>query len=294
MSAHRFTDAQIAQYREQGFVIAPALFDADEVVAAHRTIDQITDRAIAAGDWADVLELEPGTEHTQPIARRIYNPFNAHDTFRNMALDDRVLDRLEQLLGPDLHFHHSKLNMKPARVGSVVEWHQDLSYFPHTNDDLLAALIYLDDTTIANGCLQVMPGRHKAFLNHTTADGLFAGMITEDLSDGRYGTPVPCEAPAGSVIFMHCLTPHSSLPNTSDTHRRTLIFEYRAADAFPIYFDQKMTVKNESHACQVRGKPATTARFGTVPPLIPRFPGMVTSLYDLQQQTRKRADMQRT
>ena len=121
MAAHRFTEAEIARYHEQGFVVAPAVFDADRVAQAHRTIDAITERAIASGDWTDVLELEPDTEHTQPVARRIYNPFNAHDTFRDMALDDRVLDRVEQLLGPDIHFHHSKLNMKPARVGSLVE-----------------------------------------------------------------------------------------------------------------------------------------------------------------------------
>ena len=63
-------------------------------------------------------------------------------------------------------------------------------------------------------------------------------MITETVDDGRFGNPVPLEAPAGSVIFMHCVTPHSSKPNRSENPRRTLIYEYRAADAFPIYFGQ--------------------------------------------------------
>ena len=57
-----------------------------------------------------------------------------------------------------------------------------------------------------------------------TPDGRFAGMITEDLESGQFGKPVSLEAPAGSAIFMHCITPHSSHPNRSDKPRRTLIY----------------------------------------------------------------------
>ena len=56
--------------------------------------------------------------------------------------------------------------MKPSRVGSAVEWHQDLAYFPHTNPDLVNTLIYLDDATEENGCLQVLPRQHDRFFDH--------------------------------------------------------------------------------------------------------------------------------
>jgi ectoine hydroxylase-related dioxygenase (phytanoyl-CoA dioxygenase family) len=203
-----------------------------------------------------------------------------------MATDARILDRVEQLIGSDLFIQHSKLNMKPAKVGSVVEWHQDLTYFPHTNDDLVTMLIYLDDANVNNGCLQVLPQKHHAYLNHCNVDGSFAGMVTDPIEE----EPISLEAPAGSVILMHCLTPHCSLPNRSDRARRTLIFEYRAADSFPLYMGP-MTGRNEEHAVLVRGKLAPFARLGSINPLIPHFAGKVTSLYDLQNRTKSRGDL---
>ena len=53
--------------------------------------------------------------------------------------------------------------MKPAKVGSAVEWHQDMAYFPHTNDDLVTTLVYLDDATEENGCLRCSATSHHYF-----------------------------------------------------------------------------------------------------------------------------------
>lgn len=278
------TPQQIDHYRTEGYFVAERLLDAADLQRVEACIDELVDAALASSDYSEVMELEPQGDGERPAVRRVYNPFAQHDTFRDLACSDRILDRVAQLIGDDIAIQHSKLNMKPARVGSVVEWHQDLSYFPHTNDSLVTLLIYLDDATRANGCLQVLPRRHDRFMKHMHDDGTFAGMITEPMNE----EPVSLEAPAGSVIFMHCMTPHSSLPNTSDHARRTLIFEYRAADAYPIYMGE-MTLRNEAHAVMLRGEPAPFARLGKVQPLIPRFPGMVSSLYDLQAKSRAAA-----
>lgn len=287
MSSTLLTEDQIRQYREQGYVVDPETIDAGTLTEVDRTIRDLTSRALEQEDYSDILELEPDTSDGQPVARRIYNPFVQDEVFERLGRDDRILDRIEQLIGPDINMQHSKLNMKPADVGSVVEWHQDLTYFPHTNDDLVSTLVYLDDATEENGCLQVLPGQHTGYLDHTTEDGAFAGMVTENLSNGRRGKAVTLPAPAGSVIFMHCLTPHSSLPNTSKSARRTIIFEYRAADSFPLYYGE-MVNRNEKFAAWIRGKPATHARSGKLTPYIPNFPGMVSSLYDLQAKTKAR------
>jgi hypothetical protein len=174
--------------------------------------------------------------------------------------------------------------MKPAKVGSVVEWHQDLAYFPHTNVDLVTTLIYLDEATEENGCLQVLPRHHHHFFEHSDAEGKFAGMISEDLSNGRFGRPISLAAPAGSVIFMHCLTPHSSLPNRSPHPRRTLIFEYRAADAFPIWYGP-MTARGESIYRPIRGRTARFARCDGPPPLVPNV-GSFLTIFELQAKSK--------
>lgn len=288
MIQHAFSPSEVQRYRTEGCIVVPSLFDGRELQQVQTTIEAITREALAGGDFTAILELEPQAVEGRPVARRIYDPFERHEVFRSLATDPRILDRVESLIGPDIDLQHSKLNMKPGRVGSVVEWHQDLAYFPHTNDDLVTLLIYLDDTDEQNGCLQVLPRCHDRFFDHTAPDGTFAGMITEDLSHGSAGPPVPLSAPAGSAIFMHCMTPHSSLPNRSERSRRTLIFEYRAGDSYPIYFGE-MVPKAEAKARQLRGRRAAFARFGGPAPLIPRMPGLVQSLYQLQSDTKAKA-----
>jgi ectoine hydroxylase-related dioxygenase (phytanoyl-CoA dioxygenase family) len=289
MAQFSLSAEQVSHYCAEGFLVLPRFFDSEAVRRVLDRIDAVTREALTTDDFSDVLELEPEHCEGKRVARRIFNPFDRHADFRQLAEDERLLDAIESLVGPDINLQHSKLNMKPAEVGSVVEWHQDMAYFPHTNDDLLAALIYLDEATVANGCLQVLPRHHFHYFNHNLADGQFAGMITEDLSDNRYGRPVALEASAGSVILLHCLAPHCSLPNRSNKARRTLIFEYRAADSYPIYFGE-MTAINESLDRPLRGKPARFARFGGPPPLIPKTKRF-KSLYDIQARTKAEHDV---
>ena len=220
-------------------------------------------------------------------------PEQAYGPVDDAAQAGERLDTIAVILGHDLNLHHSKLNMKPTKVGSVVEWHQDLAYLPHTNDDLMTVMIYLDDATSANGCVQVIPRRHTQFFDHHTEDGYFAGMITEDVESGRFGQPVSCEGPAGSVIMMHCMTPHSSHPNRSDKPRRTLIFEYRAANSFPIQWMYNEKILPELYR-PIRGQRARFARFGGPAPYIPVLKDSYTSIYDLQSQTKAKLDEQAT
>jgi ectoine hydroxylase-related dioxygenase (phytanoyl-CoA dioxygenase family) len=284
--AHSLSEEQIDQYRNEGFVIVERLFDADDLARVDATIRQMTEQALAGGDFSKVLELEPEPVDGKCVPRRIFNPYDQHETFRALAHDPRLLDKIESLIGGDFNLQHSKLNMKPAKVGSVVEWHQDMAYFPHTNDDLVTTLIYLDDATEENGCLQVLPRHHTHFFDHSGPDGRFAGMITESLAD--FGKPRSLPAAAGSAIFMHCITPHSSLPNRSSRARRTLIYEYRANDAFPIYYGE-MTNLAEAKFRMIRGRPARFARFGGPRPMIPNV-GKYTSLYELQSQAKAHAE----
>ena len=286
MTIDHLNERQIEHYRMEGYVVVESIFGDEDLAPIAAAISELTERALAGDDDRSILELEPESVDGRRVPRRIYNPFDQHEAFRTLASDPRLLDRIESLVGANFNLQHSKLNMKPAGVGSPVGWHQDLAYFPHTNDDLVSTLVYLDEATEENGCLQVLPRHHHHFFDHTAADGTFAGMITEDLSKNRFGRPVPLAAPAGSVIFMHCVLPHSSLPNRSSHPRRTLILEYRAADSLPLYFGP-MTRLTEQMARPMRGKPARFARFGSLAPLLPQVGEEYASLYELQQRTKE-------
>ena len=264
-----------------------SFFDDQAIRNVDDRVQHVANEAITSGKTKGVLELEPDQDGEKPRPRRILNPFELDEGFRRIATDQRLLDCIESLVGPDIFVNLSKLNFKPARVGSGVEWHQDLAYYPHTNDDLVTALIYIDNATEENGCLQVLPRHHHHFFEHALPDGRFAGMITEQLDDGRFGKAISLAAPAGSVILMHPVTPHSSRPNQSERSRRTLIFGYRANDAIPIWHGRAGEM--EVYTRLVRGKPARFARFGGPAPLLPAFESSqeFKSLYTLQEEAKE-------
>jgi len=291
MSEYSLSEQQINRYQTESHLVIPSVFSKDELGEIDQTIRNLTDQAIESGQADKIMELEPQQVNGQYVPRRIYNPFDQHECFRKLATDDRILNRIESLIGPNIALHHSKLNMKPGKVGSVVEWHQDLAYFPHTNDDLVTTLIYLDDATEKNGCLQILPRQHTHHFDHRLPDGTFAGMITESIDENQFGKPVALAAEAGSIILMHVNTPHSSLPNTSDKPRRTLIFEYRATDAFPIYSGIYVH-ELEMHTHHLRGERSHHARFGNLVPMIPDIPGgfQNKSLYKLQEEARSKQE----
>jgi phytanoyl-CoA hydroxylase len=276
------TSEQLSQYRRDGYTIVPGLLGEAEVTALLAETEAIGAGSTLALHDSSRMEMEPNQPPHGTRVRRIYEPCTYYPPFRSLSEAAGLLDCVEQLLGPNLVFHYSKINMKPPEIGSVVEWHQDLSYYPLTNRDSLAVLFYLDDADRENGCLQVIPERHRGPLLDHTRDGIFQGRVTEPVDDSR---AVPVEGRAGAAIFMHAMTPHASVTNTSTRPRRTLILSYRAADAYPIYVAE-MTAGSEAHARLVRGEQPLTARFNLTEFPIPRYPRKTASLYDLQELSR--------
>ena len=276
-----FTTEQIAQYHEEGFTVHHEFLSRAAVDAILADIEALTSSATVAHHDAAHLEMEPDQGPEGRKVRRIYEPCTYYPRFRALSESKELLDVIEQLIGPNLVFHLSKVNMKPAVLGSVVDWHQDLTYYPLTNTDSVTVLFYLQHADASNGCLQVIPRGHQKVLDHTLK-GIFQGCVTETVDTSK---AVFLEAKAGSAIFMHGLTPHSSAPNLSPNPRTTLILSYHAADAFPIHLNAR-TEAQEVHARLVRGQESTEVRFGLKSFPFPRFPRDTKSLYELQEMAR--------
>jgi ectoine hydroxylase-related dioxygenase (phytanoyl-CoA dioxygenase family) len=276
------SEQQVRDFRELGFTVQPSFLSASEVKAILADFEQICEGATLSNHDASRLEMEPKQGPEGALVRRVYEPCTYYPRFRTLSESNQLLDCVEQLLGPNLSFHYSKLNVKPQSIGSVVEWHQDLAYYPLTNPDSLAVLLYLDDATPSNGCLQIIPRRHTGPIMDHTGGGYFRGKITEPVDPSSV---VYVDGKAGSAIFMHGKTPHASAPNTSPEPRRTLILSYRAADAFPIYLGAQ-TDEFERHVRHVRGKEQNSARLAEGKLAIPRFQSKIKSLFELQEQSR--------
>ena len=280
----RFSADQVQDYHRDGFTFLEGFLSPREVQDLLDDVESICDGNTLADHDETRMEMEPNQPPDGTSVRRLYEPCSHYPGFRDLSQSEKLLDCLEQLLGPNILFHYSKLNMKPAEIGSVVEWHQDLSYYPLTNRDSLAILFYLDDTDEENGFLRMIPGRHRDDLLPHSGDQFFQGRVTEAVDDSD---AVGVGGIAGTAIFMHCMTPHASAINRSNRPRRTLILSYRAADAYPVYTGE-MTHKTEASARLVRGLPVQHARFTMTHFPMPVYKGGVTaSLYELQDQARK-------
>jgi len=275
------TAEQAKRYRTEGYFISPDLLSQAEVEQFVYETERICAGSTVAQHDASRLEMEPGQPPNGTKVRRIYEPCTYYEVFKKFSESPKLVDALEQLLGPDIVYTSSKINVKPAEVGSVVEWHQDMAYGPLTNRSVVAILIYLDDADLKNGCLQVIPGQFR-MLDHSR-DGIFQGRITEPLDTSK---AIPLEGKKGAANFFNGLAPHASSPNRSSRSRRTLILGYRAADAYPIYVGE-MTTRGDCFARLVHGQNSNVARFDLDRVFIPTYPKDTRSLYELQDLSRR-------
>ena len=276
--------SEVAQYNSQGYCVSHQFLSESEVDRLLAEIESISAGATLARHDPSRLEMEPKQPPEGNKVRRIYEPCTHYQACRDFSEDPRLVKGLVQLLGPDVLYFSSKINVKPPEIGSVVEWHQDMAYGPVTNRSMLAVLLYLDDADASNGCLQVIPGKF-GMLNHSR-DGHFQGKITEAFDTSQAAL---VEARRGTAIFFSALVPHASRVNTSSRPRRTLIMGFRAADAYPLYLGDR-TGQGERFVRVVQGQPSGTARFDMDSVFIPRYPKEAKSLYEIQEYSRQGQD----
>jgi ectoine hydroxylase-related dioxygenase (phytanoyl-CoA dioxygenase family) len=229
----------------------------DDLVAASREVTQHN----------QVYDLESTHSAREPRVRRIKEPHNVHPAYREIAFSKKIAAILEPLLGPSgVRFQTGKLNMKAAGYGAAVEWHQDWAFYPHTNDDLLAIGLYLDDCGPDNGPLMVLPGSHTWPIADHHGGGFFCGAIDPTTSDIDFSNPTMLMGPAGSMTIHHVRMVHGSALNTSGRPRRLLLYQYTAVDAFPLLGIPSWEKFNDGI---VTGQPTTIPRLTPVPVRIP-------------------------
>jgi phytanoyl-CoA hydroxylase len=228
------SEGEVRTYREQGYIVVPDVLTPEEVAGLRAATDQIVAGAAQVSEHDAVYDLEPGHSPETPRVRRINNPHMRHPAFGAMVRHPRIVACLNDLWGPNVRFDISKLNMKSPGYGSPVEWHQDWAFYPHTNDDLAAVGIMLDDATPENGPMLMLPGTHKGPVYDHRSPGYFVGGIDAVKEKLNVADARPCLGKAGSITIHHVRMVHGSAANTSDRPRRFMLLQYRAADAWPL------------------------------------------------------------
>ena len=229
------TKTQIDKYNEVGAIVVEGVLDGVTRQHMNQVLADLVERSRVIKTHDKVYDLEPGHSSEEPRVRRIKTPHLVHPIFAEFMRSSRLIGILRHLLGNSVRLHGAKLNLKSPRFGSPVEWHQDWAFYPHTNDDLLAVGVMLDDTTVENGALYIVPGTHKGpTYEHHGGDGRFCGAMDFEAAGLRFADAVPCVGPAGSCSFHHVRVVHGSAQNRSNRPRGLLLYEAAAADAFPL------------------------------------------------------------
>jgi ectoine hydroxylase-related dioxygenase (phytanoyl-CoA dioxygenase family) len=228
-----------------GFVIRRNVFDPSEIADMVDHFERLVDRLVRDrrgerqtfgsyvfdADLANsvVIKWEGDTDVVHGI-----EPF-AHlsPPLEAWANDLRLIEPMRQIVGHDeLELFTEKLNLKRAHHGGANPLHQDYPYWINPADDaseVATTIIFLDDATIDNGCLWVVPGSHTQGQRITRTDG--DRFAANEVDAGAYPDidVVPDELEAGSTVSFGPFLVHRSAPNTSDRGRRALLYSYQPA-----------------------------------------------------------------
>ena len=261
------TDSQRSHYHQHGWVSIPGLVDAGWLDQLRAVTAAFVDQSRALSESNVVFDLDTGHSATEPRLRRLSSPTDLHDTYWSFASNGPIVDVVVDLLGPNVKFHHSKLNFKAPRGGEEVKWHQDIQFWPHTNYDLLTIGVFLDDVEPGMGEVGFVSGSHNGPLfDLYDGDAWIGALADADLPSAGVDRARYPTGPAGSITVHNCRTVHGSAPNTSDRARPLLLQTYAPADAFA-YTD---LVRRSPHGEQlIRGEPARWARHDPRPCLMP-------------------------
>jgi len=203
------------RYSRDGFVAPVELLSEDEA-AGHRQRLELAETQLGPLHYRDKIHTLLGSPY-------------------NLASDPRVLDVVEELIGPDVLLYNATYIIKEPRTTTHVAWHQDLTYWGLEDDDAQVSMwLALAPATKQSGCMQMIPGSHTTGpIEHRLGNTNPSEKDNLLLQDQRIeavddSTAEVCALRPGEASFHHGWTVHSSPPNTSDDRRIGLNVQYLA------------------------------------------------------------------
>ena len=209
--------ARRRQWEQDGFVNAGALFDARELESIAKEYDRLVrfDAQVLGDERDGVFAYRAMLNFRSPVLREI-------------LLHPALLEIAVELLGPDVRFWWDQGINKAPGSGSTIPWHQDNGYVKGRMPAYLTCWIALDDSSLANGGLLVIPGSHREGTREHALHGVHAVIDAASLDTGA---AVPLDAKAGDVLLFSSLLVHQTVGNTTtDRQRRAWVIQYCRGD----------------------------------------------------------------
>jgi len=223
------TQAQLAQYKADGYLFFPRLLDAAEVAALQKAIPEL-----AARTGPEVKRQDPDSP-----PKIVYAPHKFSTAFDTLSRLPRTLGIVQQILNDDIYLYQSRINLKLPFAGDAWSWHQDFSAWnrgdgmpkPHA----IMTAVFLQDCTPANGPLLVIPGSHTEDVSlvlkrEANVQGYEVQRMSNELlaSLASERAIVDLSGPAGSIAFIHPTLVHGSAANMTPWPRAILYLNYNA------------------------------------------------------------------
>jgi ectoine hydroxylase len=229
---------QLKYYEDNGFIIFPELFSADEVDAMRQEYRRVLKGDLLKG--RDELITEPESDEV----RSIFSLEKFSPLFDKISRDGRILEKVMQILGSQVYIHHSRINIKPAYYGKSFPWHSDFETW-HAEDGIprlrmLTAWIMLTENSQFNGPLYLIPGSHKQFVScqgetpeknfqqslkkqeyGVPSEAAIRELVQGSRLAGAYGKP-------GTLVIHEGNIMHGSPDNISPWPRSNLFFVYNS------------------------------------------------------------------
>lgn len=240
------TTDEKARYERDGYIVRESIFGPDEIETLRHACEELCDQLVAMSseerkidvsafyvfevDMAKdvMIKWEPGSREViqgvEPVA-------HLHPVIAEFGNHPALTEPSRELLGFEaVSLYTEKLNTKRSGVGGAFALHRDLPYWVGASDDpegMLTVLLALDDATIENGALHVLPGSH--LIDNLPFKESELEFERNEIDPDRMDTSamVAVEVPAGSAIYFGARLVHTSGPNQSASDRRALLYTYQ-------------------------------------------------------------------
>ncbi len=286
------TAAQINRYQRDGALFIDNALTDSQLGKLQSVTASLIEKSAQITQSNDQYDLDVGHSAAKPRLTRIKLPHLLDPVFWQIVRSEQIVNLIKPLINSEnIRLHTSKLNTKEPHGGQAVEWHQDWAFYPHTNDDMLAIGILLEDVAEENGPLLVIPETHRGAVLDHSKDGVFCGAINPQDPLFTPEKAITLTGRAGSLSIHHVRTLHGSAPNHSDRARKILFFECGAADAWPINGNSsaytgmsQKTLWQKMQDNMICGQQTRQARLKDIPVLMPLSPPPdPTSIFKVQQ-----------
>ena len=228
------TEAERAAFASAGWVRLPGFLCEEELVELERVYMALLRREIAVPgrDYCDMAG-EYGKKPEDFAILNVMLPRHHHPPLRDNVFERRAADVAKQLCGDDMLLDYDQLVAKPPRKPEATfHWHQDLGYWPVTEDTRTASFwLALDDTRLDNGCVRFVRGSHREtelrphLPLHGDRDS--SHVLVAQVDEAREVIDA-AELRRGDVSVHHERAVHGSGGNTSGRWRRGYVVAFRS------------------------------------------------------------------